>query len=219
MQYLVPKLSACGLLSVIVWTNGCAALPCTPSAQHVASNPASVSGVTVIFVESPRDIFQFAGLPRVADHFQAQGINTFYYNPWVDPFNAPSLAEFVRHVKCDGGQKVMLVGWSLGSAMSLDAAEILSLQGVGVDTVVALDCFNLNFHRGLNVQPPNIGRMVVVRSSPFAFPAGFRQPVTHVINTWNHYEVPTHPQTIEMLFAEAALLGATPSQPVPPYRP
>lgn len=219
MMHLVPKSTTCGLFALMVWTNGCACLRCTPTAQAVAANPASLAGTTVIFVESPRDIFQVSCLPDVAAHFEDQGISTLYYDPWVEPFNAPSLAEYIRYVKCNCGQKVMLVGWSLGTAMSLDAIDILGAEGVSVDTFVALDCFNLNFHRQCYVHPPNIGRMVVVRSTLFAFPEGFNNPVTHVIDTCNHFAVPTHPQTLEMLFSEAALLGASRPPAVMPSQP
>jgi hypothetical protein len=57
--------------------------------------------------------------------------------------------------------------------------------------------------------------MVVARSQWAGFPAGFRDPVTYVIGTWNHLAVPTHADTINMLYAEAAHLSqlqAPPSQ-------
>jgi pimeloyl-ACP methyl ester carboxylesterase len=148
-------------------------------------------------------------LTHVADHFDACGIHTIYFDPLFDKFDPQGLADIVCRVKRDLGHRVMLVGWSLGGAVALDGADALAAYGMGVDTIVLLDLYNLNAHRGLRVHPPNVGRMVVARSLPFGFPAGFRNPATYVIPTWCHLRVPTHPDTIDMLFAEAAMLSAT----------
>jgi pimeloyl-ACP methyl ester carboxylesterase len=192
----------------LISLSGCLAVPWTPSARIAAANPAGQAGVTIIFVESPRDICSLTGLSRVADHFDACGVNTIYFDPLYDQYDPQGLADIICRVQHDLGHRVMLVGWSLGGAVALDGIDALATRGLSVDTLVLLDLYNLNAHRGLRVHPPNVGRMVLARSLSFGFPSGFRDPATYVIHTWNHLEVPTHPDTLEMLFAEAALLNS-----------
>lgn len=207
MLSFLTRLFASALLSGLAATCGCASATWTHSPGIAVGAPVMQPGVTVIFVESPRDIFSIAGLPEVSDYFNAQGIHSLYYDPWLDQFDAQGLADLIRHVKRDPTQQVLLVGWSLGAAMSLDAIDVLAAEGIGVETCVILDCFNLNFHRGRNLHPPNLRRLVVARSQAFAFPAGLVNADTRVIETLNHFAVPKHPTTINLLFSEVALLS------------
>ncbi len=202
------------MLAALVWTSGCLSVSWTQSATVAAANPASHAGVTIIFVETPRDICSLSGLSRVADHFDACGVNTIYFDPLYDQYDPQGLADIICRVKHDLGHRVMLVGWSLGGAVALDGIDALAARGMDVDTLVILDLYNLNAHRGLRVHPPNVGRMVVARSEWAGCPSGFNNPATYVIRTWNHFTVPTHPDTIEMLFAEAALLNVIPQPAV-----
>lgn len=208
MRSRVPRSALCAAHVALLWLSGCLAVPWTRSAQVAAANPAGFAGVTIIFVETPRDLYSLTGLSRVADHFDACGINTIYFDPLYDQYDPQGLADIICRVQHDLGHRVMLVGWSLGGAVALDGIDALAARGLSVDTLVLLDLYNLNTHRGLRVHPPNVGRMAVARSLLCGFPSGFRDPATYVIRTWNHLEVPMHPDTIEMLFAEAALLSS-----------
>ena len=198
MLFLIPSFS------------GCAHLCPSPIAQEVAYQPEeSREHVYVIFVESPVDVGRWGGLPELTEYFQECGIrHTYYFNPYKEGINGKNLAEFVRQIHCDPEARVMLVGWSYGSVISLKAIRDLAESGTYIDTMVYLDSFSLRLTGGES-QPDNVGKTVLIYRSHLNPPKGFTCPDTHYIDVLSHLNLPMAPHTVDVLLSEAACLASS----------
>ena len=105
------------------------------------------------------------------------------------------LADMIRNAVRCRGQRVMLVGWSYGAVVGLQALQIVEKEGICVDTFVELDCFNLQFYMGDNFHPPNAGRVIVIRSQLNQPAAGYCHPEAYELDSFWHLGVPTNDNT------------------------
>lgn len=186
-------------------TGGCTTLHQSPWAGHIANNPELCSNVSVIFVEATPDVGNWGHLGQLSGRFHRCGIRTCYFDPSVHG-DANVLASWIEHEK-SRGQKVVLVGWSYGVVQTLDAVKLLESRHICVDTFVSVDCFWLNWHRGDDLQPSNVDRVVLIYREHSRLPEGFCNPVVHRIDTWRHLTVPGNQHTVDVLFQEAIRLG------------
>ncbi len=193
------------LLLAILVSGGCTTLHQSPLAGHIACHPELCSNVSVIFVEATPDIGNWGHLGQLSGRFHRCGIRTCYFDPSVHG-DANVLASWVEHEK-SRGQRVVLVGWSYGMVEALDAAKLLESRHISVDTIVCIDCFWLNWHRGTDLQPANAERVVLIYRDQARLPEGFSAPVVHRIETYRHLAVPGHRHTVDVLFQETIRLG------------
>lgn len=186
-------------------SGGCTTLHESRWAGHIACHPEQCSNVSVIFVEAIPDLGDWGHLKQLSGRFHDCGIRTCYFDPSVhgDP---GVLASWIEHEK-SRGQKVVLVGWSYGVVQALDAVKLLESRHVSVDTLVCLDCFWLNWHRGDDLQPSNLDRVVLIYREHSRLPEGFCNPVVHRIDTYRHLTVSGQPHTVDVLYQETMRLG------------
>ncbi len=201
-----PLRRSFGILLLGVLTSvGCTTLHQSPLAGHIAHHPEQWSNVSVIFVEATPDIGNWGQLPTLSGRFYNCGVRAFYFDPSVHG-DASALASWIAQEK-SRGQRVMVVAWSYGMVQTLDALKLLESRHICVDTIVSVDCFWLNWHRGTDLQPPNAERVVLIYRDQARLPEGFSAPVVHRIETYRHLAVPGHRHTVDVLFQETIRLG------------
>jgi hypothetical protein len=191
---------------IICVNAGCATISCSPLATHIAHHPELCANVSVIFVDATPDLGNWGRLPELTNYFHCSGVESFYFHPNVHG-GEQCLASWIYHEKVQRGRQVILVGWSYGMVDSLDALRILEKQSVRVDTLISIDCFCLNFHRGCHLQPSNADRVVLVYRESAALPEGFHHPAVYRVETCNHLKMPGHSATVNTLFRETLRLG------------
>ena len=199
------------LLLAILTSGGCTTLHQSPLSERIALHPEDYSNVSVIFVEATPDFGNWGQMPQLSGNFCNCGVRAFYFDPSVHG-DASALASWIA-VEKSRGQKVMVVGWSYGMVCTLDALKLLESRQICVDTIVSVDCFWLNWHRGSDLQPPNAGRVVLIYRDQARLPEGFSAPVVHRIDTNRHLPVLGNQHTVDVLFQEAIRLGV-PSDPL-----
>ncbi len=199
------------LFGVLLWaailaSEGCTTLHQSTIAGCIASHPEQCSNVSVIFVEATPDVGNWGHLPQLSGYFYNCGVRTFYFDPSVHG-DATALASWIAQEK-SRGQKVMVVAWSYGMVQTLDALKVLEARQICVVTIVSVDCFWLNWHRGSDLQPPNAERVVLIYRDQSRLPEGFAAPVVHRIETYRHLTVSGHQHTVDVLFQETLRLGS-----------
>lgn len=193
------------LLFAILTSGGCTTLHQSQLSGCIALHPEDYSNVSVIFVEATPDLRNWGQMPQLSGNFCSSGVRAFYFDPSVHG-DASVLASWIAKEK-SRGQKVMVVGWSYGMVCTLDALKLLESRQICVDTIVSVDCFWLNWHRGYDLQPSNVDRVVLVYRDQARLPGGFSAPVVHRIDTYRHLPVLGHQHTVDVLFQETIRLG------------
>jgi hypothetical protein len=193
-------------LILIFVSTGCATVSCSPWATHIAQHSELCSNVSVIFVDATPDIGHLGRLPELTEYFQSSGVEAYYFDPHVHG-DEQCLASLIYREKVRRGRQVVVVGWSYGMVNALDALKVLERQCVRVDTLVSLDCYLLNFHRGPHLQPSNVDRVVLIYREGSQLPEGFHHPVVYRVDNWVHLKMPGHPDTVNTLFCETLRAG------------
>ena len=202
-------------LPIMLCSAGCATVHSSPLANRISLEPELTENVSVIFVEATPDLGNWGKLPQIAGYFRRSSVESFYFDPDVHG-DAQALASWIRHERVDRGRRVLLIGWSYGLVQALDALKCLESTNVRVDTLVSVDCFWLNYHRGEQLQPKNADRIVLIYRDCAQLPTGFLCPVVHRIKTCNHLAVPGHARTMDVLFRETIRLRQISGNPGPP---
>ena len=193
------------LLLALLTLGGCTTLNHSPLASRIAAQPGDYANVSVIFVEATPDLRNWGHMPELSGNFCSSGISAFYFDPTVHG-DSSVLATWIAHEK-SRGQKVMVVAWSYGMVCALDALKSLESRQICVDTLVSVDCFWLNWHRGSDLQPSNANRVVLIYRDQARLPEGFSAPVVHRIDTYRHLTMLGHQHTVDVLFHETMRLG------------
>jgi len=180
---------------------GCSTVYAPRIAHQISSDPELAGNVSVIFVEATPDLGNWGKLPQISGYFHQHAVEAFYFDPDVHG-DAQALARWIYHEKIERGRRVIVVGWSYGVVQALDALKCLESRNVSVDTLVSIDCFWLNYHRGDCIQPSNVDRVVLIYRESAALPTGFSQPVVYRVDTLNHLAMPGHGKTMQVLFRE-----------------
>lgn len=142
---------------------GCQTAPKSSVTRGVACQPAEMRGhVHVIFVDSPVDVASVGDIPGISDYVRSHGIrNVHYYNAYQNG-SSTWIADKIRCIRrSDPHSRIMLVGWSSGTTLSLQALTELESDGIGVDTLIHLDSFLLDWTNN-NHRPRNAGRVVLI---------------------------------------------------------
>lgn len=187
--------------------SGCAAPPCRFSDDVAARCHDCRANVHVIFVRSPVDAADVAGLANVAESFRLAGFcNTQLFHRLHDG-GAETLASRVRRIReCQPGSRVMLVGFSSGALLARDAAKCLEADQHCIDSLVYVDSSVLNFV-GCGEEPCNVHRHLLIYREGTPLPEVCGESTVCRIPEWNHLQIPTHPQTVDTLFCEAIRLA------------
>ena len=209
-----------GALSVC----GCA-VPQSRYTEDVAARCDDCRGnVHVIFVRSPVDAADVAGLANVAESMRLAGFcNTQIFNTFHDG-RAEDLACRVRKIyQCHPGCRVMLVGFSSGALIARNAAKCLEADQRCIDSLVYVDSSVLHFV-GCGDEPCNVRRHLLIYRDGTALPATCCGEATVCrIPEWNHLKVPSHECTVDALFCEAIRLSDEASRcqslPMPAEKP
>lgn len=175
--------------------------------------PAWCPETSVIFVEATPDIFNLGKFSEVAAGFRRRGINSFYFDPDVHGKRPEALASWIYNEKVVRGRRVIVVGWSYGLVNALDSLKVLARQGVCVDKLIGIDCFLLNYHRGEQLQPRNVGEVVLIYRKIARLPRGFRSPKVYRVGTVRHLAMARHTHTVNALLNESRNLIGLNSTP------
>ena len=196
------------VLLTLLLASGCTVLhvPCSLSSPCLPGTIASDR--CVILVEAIPDLGRWGHLPEISCLIQANGIETVYFDPCKEGFSAEDLAAVIRHQRCRLGKHVMLVGWSYGTIQCLDALKLLADEGIDIDTLINIECLNLNLHRGFEVQPSNVQRTVLVYRKLSRLPRGFCDPVVVRLDTVRHLQALGTVETVETIYREACSMAA-----------
>jgi hypothetical protein len=158
-----------------------------------------------VFVHSPVDVADVAGLSKVADSFCEAGFrNTTTFNLYRDG-TAKSLACRVREIHASHpGSRIMLVGVSSGALIARSAARCLEPDGICIDTLVYLDAAILHVIR--DEEPSNVLRHVLIYREGTPVPNVGDCPEICRVDEWNHLRVPTTQGACDKLLCEAIRL-------------
>ena len=196
------------LLAGAFAVSGCA-VPQSRYIEDVAARCEDCRGnMHVIFVRSPVDAADVAGLANVAESMRLAGFcNTKIFNTFHDG-GARNLAGRVRKIyQCHPDCRVMLVGFSSGALIARNAAKCLEADQVCIDSLVYVDSSVLHFV-GCGDEPCNVRRHLLIYRDGTALPATCcREASVCRIPEWNHLKVPSHECTVDALFCEAIRLS------------
>ena len=214
-----PPLSLVLLVGAFA-VSGCAA-PQSRYTEDVAARCENCRGnVHIVFVRSPVDVADVAGLANVAESLRLAGFcNTKIFNRLHDG-DAETLACRVRKIYArDPGCRVMLVGFSSGALIAREAAKCLESDQLCIDSLVYVDSSVLHFV-GCGEEPCNVRRHLLIYREGTALPATCGEPTVCRVPEWNHLQVPSNPCTVDALFCEAIRLAdeasrCQPSLPMP----
>ncbi|MDA0591415.1 MAG: hypothetical protein O2820_15195 [Planctomycetota bacterium] len=199
--------------------SGCAVVPTSPLSADVAARCGNCrDSVHIVFVHSPVDPADVAGLSKIADSFCEAGFeNTTTFNLYQDG-SPESLACRVReiHARCPGS-RVMLVGFSSGALIARRAAKRLEPDGICIDTLVYLDAAVLHLIR--EEEPCNVLRHVLIFREGMPIPRVGDCPEICRVEEWNHFRVPTTQCACDKLLCEAIRLVDSRGHQQAPYEP
>ena len=187
---------------------GCAVSGNPGLAHQVVSLPQPVRDqIHLVFVESPIDMIGIGRLAATADYLRDLG----FQNVSVDYYNGCELADHVRHVqRRHPDSRIMVVGWSFGSAYVVDAAEELEGEGTGIDAVVFLDSGWIK-RRLRERYPSNVARYVLIYRTGHEPPLEMPNSQIYEVPTYNHLAIPTMQETVDVLLTEILHMTQTPS--------
>jgi len=158
---------------------------------------ASKAGVYV-FIVNGNDPFGYGNLSGVRDHLNSLGYTKTYYGQL---FHGLWLREKMQQVRDENPEaRVAVVGYSFGCPTARWLAKRAAEDGTPVDLLIYLDSFGLVE----SSTQPEAGRILHVQSSG----AWWNRP-TYLEGAENlrladtgHFDVPTHPQTLNLLADE-----------------
>lgn len=197
--------------------SGCAVVPNSSFSTDVAARCDTCrDSVHIVFVQSPVDAADVAGLSKVADSFCEAGFrNSTTFNLFHDG-SAESLACRVREIHASHpGSRVMLVGFSSGALIARGAAKCLEPDGICIDTLIYLDAAILNVVR--EDEPCNVMRHVLIYREGIPVPDVSDSAVVCRVEEWNHLRVPTTQAACDRMLCEAIRLVDSRGHQESPY--
>ncbi|MCA9058948.1 MAG: hypothetical protein KDA85_10620 [Planctomycetaceae bacterium] len=157
--------------------------------------------VHVIFVDSPVDFASVGGLPEIAQRAgRCSCCRVHYYNAYRDGSWRAISAEVQQIRRADPNARIMLVGWSSGSMISLKALEDLRQRGICVDTMLHLDSFVLDMFNNRQ-RPRNVQRVALIYRSNNK-PQNIPFDAMYLVDENFHLSLPKQPRAINALMTE-----------------
>lgn len=216
-------ITRCGSLTIAILgaltLSGYAVVPTSSFSTAVAARCDTCrDSVHIVFVHSPADAADVAGLSKVAASFCEAGFeNTTTFNLYHDG-SAESLACRVREIHAgDPGCRVMLIGYSSGALIARSAARCLEPDGICIDTLVYLDAAILHVIR--EEEPCNVLRHVLIYREGRPIPDVGDCPEICRVEEWNHLLVPTSQGACDKMLCEAIRLVDSRGHREAPYDP
>ena len=155
-----------------------------------------------IFVLSPIDAFDIAGMEQFAEYVEARGFRNTEMFVYYDGGDAEALAARIRQIKCrNPHSRVLLTGFSSGCMIIHNALCLLEPECIGVERVCYIDSFTFKaFMR--DPHPNNFGCVSLVYRKKNPAPTDIPRSTVHYINTGNHFDAPTHPHTVHVVMSQ-----------------
>jgi len=191
------------LASLALLLSGCTVMQGSPVAEQVSCSFTPCDDVCVILVEATPDLGNWGKLPEIACYVRDKGLDTVYFDPDVNGRAPEDLAACIRYNRCVRGKRILLVCWSYSTVQALDALDVLACEGLGVETMIDIECLGLNIHKGFDLQPSNASRVVVVRRTLAMVPKGYCNPVVVRLDTPRHLQAMCCSQCLDTIFREA----------------
>jgi hypothetical protein len=201
--------SACLGLALLIGATGCLNFlhPVEAEPERLATCQAlpnaSKAGVYV-FIVNGNDPFGYGNLSGVRDHLNALGFTKTYYGQL---FHGLWLAEKMRLVHEESPQaRVAVIGYSFGCPTARWLAKRAAEDGCPVDLLIYLDSFGLVE----SSSQPAAGRILHVQSSGSWWnrPTYLQEAENLRLADTGHFDVPTHPQTLNLLADELTSVAA-----------
>ena len=207
------NLSVCCLLPLAILTCGCQSAPMSGVAPAVRQLPADArQHVHVIFVDSPVDAMQVGDIPGISEYVRCNGIpNVHYYNAYSEG-SGSWISEKIRCIRrSDPCAKIMVVGWSYGTLIALQALEEIECEGLCIDTLVHLDSCVLDF-TNQGARPRNVRRVVLIYRSNNE-PSNIPFDALYLVEENFHLRLPKKRRAMDALMTEIwRLTGYLPGQ-------
>ncbi len=191
--FLAALLACCG--------SGCATVHQSPLEANLCAAPQCArDNVYPIFVASPVDFMHIGGIDKLRDYYYADCgcCNAELFQLYFHG-GSGDLAERVRQIKsCNPCARVMLTGFSSGCKIIHDALCELEEDGVCVEGVCYIDSFTLRY-LARDPHPNNVGWTSLVYRRDNPPPEGIPRSSVYYIDTYNHFDAPTHPRTVHVV--------------------
>jgi hypothetical protein len=167
--------------------------------------PLPSRGHVYVFFIHGMDPLDFADLSGVRDYVQSLGfIKTYYgqlYHTWY-------FMDEIRQIhKRDPEARFALVGFSFGANMVRNVANAVRANDVPIDLIVYLG--GNTFTNSEEDRPPNVARIVNILATGWIWNGATLDNAENINydNVW-HFGSPTHPQTLDVLARELAVVVA-----------
>jgi hypothetical protein len=166
--------------------------------------------VYVFFVHG-MDPCDCANLTGLRDYVQSLGFSKTYYGQMFHTLHFETVVQQIH--KDDPEARFVLVGFSFGANFARDICQSAKKEGIPVDLLVYLGGNTLS--DGPKDQPENACKIVNILATGCIWNGDTLEHAENiqVQGVW-HFGSPTHPQTLEVLARELAVVAAR--VPVPP---
>lgn len=200
MNWLRAGTIAVGLVALFAGAVGATAALAQTSTD-ASENSGASRRVHVIFVESPMDVARLGELEEVCGIVRCRGGASVCYYDSLRHGDSRWLVSRVRRIRCaEPDAAIMLVGWSSGCRLTLEALSMLRQQGLSVDTLVHLDSSLLNFTNGCR-RPANVNRVVLIYRT-INRPDNIPYDALYLVDERWHLRVPKRRRTLGALTTE-----------------
>ncbi|HKI33922.1 MAG TPA: hypothetical protein VKA46_18860 [Gemmataceae bacterium] len=158
-----------------------------------------------IFIVHGMDPFDWANLAGLRDYVQTLGFHKTYYGQM---YHTLTFDKEIRRVHAeDPSARFVLVGFSFGANMVRYLANSAKADGIPIDLLVYFGGNTL--HNEAYDQPENAARIINILASGCIWNGAWmdRAENVHETDRW-HFGSPSHPQSVEMLTRELAVVAS-----------
>ena len=221
---LSRMMGGCLLAAALSCGSGCfcylhpVAAPLPQQSDLCQMSPLCARDHVYIFIANGLDPINLGNLTGVRDYIQKLGFNKTYFGQL---YSESSFKRHILHIHADDSDaRFVLVGFNVGGDLIHSLADAVQKDGVHIDLMVYLDGKPLV--NNLKRSPENAGRVVSIRAPYLVWTAGEIDGAENLkLDPFWHFGLPTHPQTLDALARELAMVAATVpfSEPVNPTVP
>ena len=184
--------------------------------------PRDCRGGVYVFLINGVDPFRYGNLSGLRDHLIGLGFNNVYYG---ELYHTGWFGEELRRVhKENPDARFVVVGYSRGAEPAGHMAHEAAKEGIPIDLLLYLDARIIPAPDVKDQLP--IGRTVHLQSDgPRGQPSEVKGAESVVLTKAGHFEVPSHPYSVEFLTSEVIRIAQTvpvtlpPDEPPPPLVP
>ena len=205
-----PAAFAASLLSLCV-LSGCRSVPTSPYIEMLGQHQACcLNNVHVIFVESPVDVLDIAGVKTVAASMNRAGCGNVEILNFYHGGTAEHLAERIRQVQSESpASRILVASFSSGTLIIEEALRQLEQEGRRVDTTIYIDSEILTDF-GARPRPANSDRYVLVYRENARVPQDIPGAELYLVDEFFHLSVPTNQTCLDAISLEIGHLASGP---------